>query len=279
MDIELARTFLAIVSAGSFVRAAERLNIGQTTVSARVRLLEEQLRRPLFVRNKSGATLTPAGELFLRHARRLVQLWERARHEVAVPAGRRAVLAVGGELSLWDPLLREWLLWMRRSAPDVALRVRVGLAEELMNQVVEGILDLAIVYAPRYRPGLRVELVAEERLVMVATPAGSTEASADYVYVDWGPEFALQHNMRFPERADPGIFVGLGPLGLSYVLEAGGSGYFRLGAVRPHLESGKLELVAGAPDFVYSAYAVHAEGGDGELIRTALMGLTAKKAS
>ena len=47
MDIELARTFLAIVSAGSFVRAAERLHVSQTTVSARVRSLEQQLRRPL----------------------------------------------------------------------------------------------------------------------------------------------------------------------------------------------------------------------------------------
>ncbi len=46
MDIELARTFLAIVSAGSFVRAAERLHVAQTTISARVRSLEEQLRRP-----------------------------------------------------------------------------------------------------------------------------------------------------------------------------------------------------------------------------------------
>ncbi|MCE3246713.1 MAG: LysR family transcriptional regulator, partial [Geminicoccaceae bacterium] len=48
MDIELARTFLTIVETGSFVRAAERLNVTQTTVSARVRSLEEQLRRPVF---------------------------------------------------------------------------------------------------------------------------------------------------------------------------------------------------------------------------------------
>ena len=74
MDVELARTFLAIVAAGSFVRAAERLNLSQTAVSARVRSLEEQLRRPLFVRNRAGASLTPAGEQFLRHAPALVQL-------------------------------------------------------------------------------------------------------------------------------------------------------------------------------------------------------------
>ena len=52
MDTELARTFLEIVSTGSFIRAAERLNVGQTTVSARIRTLEQQLGRPLFVRNK-----------------------------------------------------------------------------------------------------------------------------------------------------------------------------------------------------------------------------------
>ena len=64
MDTELARTFLEIVSTGSFVRAAERLNVGQTTVSARIKMLEQQLGRALFVRNKAGATLLPPGNSF-----------------------------------------------------------------------------------------------------------------------------------------------------------------------------------------------------------------------
>ena len=109
MDINLARTFLEIVATGNFLRAAERLHVTQTAVSARVRTLEELLRRKLFVRNKSGASLTTAGEQFLRYAQTLVQVWERARHQVAVPPGRRAVVTVGGELSLWDPLLLDWL--------------------------------------------------------------------------------------------------------------------------------------------------------------------------
>jgi LysR family transcriptional regulator, flagellar master operon regulator len=273
MDIELARTFLAIVSAGSFVRAAERLNVSQTAVSARIRSLEEQLRRPLFVRNKAGASLTPAGESFLRHAPALVQLWERARHEVAVPPGRRAVLAIGAELSLWDPILLRWLLWMGRTAPDVALRAQVGLPEELMAQVSEGILDVAVLYAPRYRPGLRVELLAEERLVMVTTPPGPWGEPPPHVHVDWGPEFALRQGPGPATQGEPALHVGLGPLGLAYILAAGGSGYFRMSAVRPHLESGRLRLVPGAPEFVHPAYAVHAETGDAGLLRIALDGL------
>src|SRR5918998_5025161 len=131
MDIELARTFLEIVSTRSFVRAAERLNVGQTTVSARIRSLEQQLGRPLFVRNKGGATLTPAGEQFLRYAPSFLQLWQRARQQVAVPAGHRAVLTVGSEVSLWQPLLLEWVVWLRSSLREVALRVHVDVPEDL----------------------------------------------------------------------------------------------------------------------------------------------------
>lgn len=280
MDIELARTFLEIVASHSFVRAAERLNISQTAVSARIKSLEEQLGRPLFVRNKSGASLTPAGEQFLRYAPTLVQLWERARHQVAIPAGYSAILAIGGELSLWHPLMLDWLLWMRRHAPDVALRVQVGLPEGLTTQVADGVLDLAVMYAPLNRPGLKVEQLLEETLVLVTTDQATQPLPApNYVYVDWGPSFAIHHRLSFPAVTNPGLFVGLGPLALSYIVQAGGSGYFRMGAVRPYLESGKLRLVDGAPSFSYPIHAVFSANADENLIKRALDGLRATAAA
>lgn len=274
MDVELARTFLEIVRARSFVRAAEQLNVSQTAVSARIRTLEERLGRPLFVRNKNGASLTAAGEQFLRYAPMFVQLWQRARHQVAVPPGRRAVLTIGGELSLWHPWLIEWLHWMRRSAADVALRVQVDVPDSLTDQVSTGALDVAVMYAPQYRPGARVELLLEEKLVLVTTKAEArTVEPESYVYVDWGPDFAHHHALSFPEGNNPGLFVGLGPLALAYVLEAGGSGYFRQRVVEPYIASGKLHLVAGAPSFFYPVYAVCSGQADDELIDLALDGL------
>ena len=274
MDVELARTFLEIVRARSFVRAAEQLNVSQTAVSARIRTLEERLGRPLFVRNKNGASLTAAGDQFLRYAPMFVQLWQRARHQVAVPPGRRAVLTIGGEVSLWHPWLIEWLHWMRRSAPDVALRVQVDVPDSLTDQVSTGALDVAVMYAPQYRPGARVELLLEEKLVLVSTEAEArTVEPESYVYVDWGPDFAHHHELSFPDDRNPGLFVGLGPLALTYILEAGGSGYFRQRAVAPYIASGKLHLVAGAPSFFYPVYAVCSGQADNELIDLALDGL------
>lgn len=283
MDIDLARTFLEIVSTRSFVRASERLNISQTAVSARIRKLETHLGRSLFQRNKGGVTLTSEGERFLRYAPTLVQLWERARHKVAVPPGRRAILAIGGELSLWHPWILNWMLWMRRSAPDIALRAQVSVPDSLIMQVVEGVIEIAVMYAPQQRPGLKVDLLFDEKLVLVTThPEATTRAELtdsvireDYVYVDWGSDFALNHNVSFPEAANPGLYVGLGPLALHYILEAGGSGYFRTRAVRPHLESGRLHIVRGAPEFSYPAYAVYSVSADETLIKPALEGFRA----
>jgi DNA-binding transcriptional LysR family regulator len=275
MDIELARTFLEIVSTGSFIKAADRLHVAQTTVSARVRLLEEQLGRPLFVRNKAGASLTPAGEQFLRFAPTFVQLWQRARQQVAVPEGHRAVLTVGSEVSLWQPLLLDWVKAMRHSHPDIALRVHVDVPQDLIMHVASGLVDIAIMYAPQHRPGLEIDLLMEEELVLVTTDLDTYRPSdAHYVHVEWGPDFSLHHAVSFPDST-PGLVANLGPLALSYVLSEGGSGYFRMNTVRPYLESGKLYLVPGAPQFSFPVYALHSVNVDVNTLGSALAVLRA----
>lgn len=273
MDIELARTFIEIVSTGSFIRASERLNVAQTTVSARIRSLEQQLGRALFIRHKGGASLTPAGEQFLRHAPMFVQLWQRTLHQVAVPPGRRAVLTVGSEVSLWQPLLLDWVRWMRQSLPDIALRVHVDVPQDLINQVASGMVDVAIMYAPQHRPGLKIDLLTEEKLVLVTTdPEARFLGGSDYVYTDWGPDFVLHHDMSLPDVA-PDLSFDLGPLALSYLLSAGGSGYVRMSAVQPHLAEGRLHLVPEMPQFSYPVYAVHSANSDESVVGPALAGL------
>jgi LysR family transcriptional regulator, flagellar master operon regulator len=274
MDISLARTFLEVMAQGSFVAAAERLHLTQTAVSARVRNLEEQLGVTLFQRLKSGTVLTPAGQRFVPYASSLLQVWERARHHVALPEGRGAVVVLGCEPSLWDPLLLAWLEWMKDNERELAVRAEISSSEVLLEQIAGGILDIAIVYAPNYRPGMRVELLIEEKLVLVTTDASASPPDvADYVYVDWGPEFGDQHRLVFPQWSRPSVSSDFGPLAREYLLARGGAGYFRLGVVRSHLESGRLRRVAGAPEFAYPAYAVYAEDADQHVLSRVLDGL------
>lgn len=274
MNTEVVRTFLEIVALKTFGAAAESLHVAQTTISARIRSLEEHLGQPLFVRNKTGATLTPAGEQLLRYAPTFVQLWKRACHQVALPPNKQAVLTIGGELSLWDPLLVRWLIWMRHAAPEIAVRAKVGIAEELNTQVAEGVLDLSVLYTPQRRSGLEIEMLLEEKLLLVTTHSNPGAIIAtDYVYVDWGADFALHHNLNFPEFSDPGLSMACGPLALNYILGIGGSGYLRKSAVQPCLDNGALRLVPKSPEFLLPAYAVYGTNADQNLIRKALVGL------
>jgi DNA-binding transcriptional LysR family regulator len=273
MDIDRARTFLEIVHTGSFLKAADRLHVSQTTVSARIRTLEEELGRKLFDRNRNGAALTPAGRQFERFAQSFVRIWERARQELRVPAGRTSLVALGGELSLWNPLLLDWLVWMKTHQPVTAIHASVGVPDQLIEHLRTGVLDVAVLYAPKLLPGFRIELVQEEELVLVS--AGSDDADhVDYIHVDWGPLFAAQRGVGPAAFGEPGLLVGLGPLGLNYILRVGGMGYFRMGAVRPHLESGQLRLVDDAPRLTYPAYAVYPEAAEArEDVKEALRGL------
>lgn len=274
MDIVAARTFLEIVKTGSFIRAAENLHVTQTAVSARVRVLEEQLDRQLFVRNKAGARLTPAGDQFLRYATTLVQVWERARHDVAMPVGRENVVTVGGEHSVWKPLLLDWLVWMRSECGDVAIRTQIDVPERLIDQVQEGIIDLAVVYAPPPRTGLVAELLVDEALVAVTTDPNGISRNDD-VFVDWGPEFRTNHHAAFPQSPSPALTVNHGPLALDYILTVGGSGYFRMQAARPHLDSGRLHLALEKPRFSYSIYALYSPKADERLMERVRNGLRA----
>ena len=68
--------------ADSLVEAAERLHVTQTTITARVQNLEQQLDCRLFVRNRAGARLTADGEVFVAYANQLVQTWEAAQRDL-----------------------------------------------------------------------------------------------------------------------------------------------------------------------------------------------------
>ncbi len=170
MHISLARTFLAIADAGSFLEAASRLHVTQSTISARIKALEAQLGKALLERSKAGARTHPAGQQFHKHALALVRLWEHARLEVGLSAEHRDHLAAGGQSSLWDGFLLPWTAWMRQNIPDIAVTGSTGSSATLMDRLIEGTLDLAVMYRPANRPGLIIEHLFDEELVLVSSP-------------------------------------------------------------------------------------------------------------
>jgi DNA-binding transcriptional LysR family regulator len=271
MDTELAKTFLSVVASGNFVSAAEQLHVSQSTVSTRINALEDQLGCKLFIRNKAGTAMTPAGRQFQRHAAALVRTVEQARHDVGLPAGFSGALTIGGRIGLWEDFLLQWLPLMQAGHPNVSIRAESALEPELMQGLIEGRLDIGVMYTPQSRPGLKVEQLFEERLVMVSTDRKSVpEPQPGYVYVDWGPEFYTRHSACFPNFGGPALTANIGWLGLQHVLSNGGSGYFPLRIARSHIAAKRLHVVENAPEFFMPAYVAYHADHDAHIVGQAL---------
>jgi DNA-binding transcriptional LysR family regulator len=235
MDITLARTFLMVAETGSFIDAARKMNVTQSTVSARIKGLEDLFGRTLFDRSKNGAALTGAGEQFQKHALALVRLWQHAQLEVGLAGQHRDHLAVGAPAALWDGFLLKWIAWLRGNIPDIAISASASLPAVMIQRLLEGTLDLAVMYQPGQPPGFTIEHLFDEEFVLVTSvPAAQRRSLSDYVFVDWGPDFQQDHAAAYPEYTNPGLNLDLGPVGIDYLLSNECSGYFPARNVRAH---------------------------------------------
>ncbi len=255
MDMSLVRTFLAVVEAGNFKAASQRVHVTQSTVSSRIKALETEVGKTLFIRNKALCEMTASGRRFYRYARALSRIWEEAKYQVAVPTGFTENLIVGGQYSLWDQLLLAWLPQFQAHHSHVALRATLGMPERLIAEMVEGRIDLALLYQPEHRPGLHVERLFDDELVLARADAARDPADG-YVFVDWGEAFRAFHSTTFFDTRSPGLTLDSGALALSFVQHNRGSAYFPRSFIARDVREGRLHLDSDSPRLVYPAYVV-----------------------
>lgn len=145
MDIRQLETFLWIARLGSISEACKRLNVTQSTLSMRLRALETDLRVPLFERNHKRLTLTAKGRDLVRYAEKIVDTAQQARMYVADPQAQTGTLrvAVAELIALtWVP---ELINRLNTRYPNVTIDLDVGVPRTLMDALVNGAVDLALV--------------------------------------------------------------------------------------------------------------------------------------
>ena len=266
MDITLLKTFLEVASTGSFVAASDRLFVTQSAVSLRVQRLEDTLGKPLFTRSKAGAELTGAGREFEGYAQSMIRIWEEARQQVAIPDGFTRSMTIGAQYSLWPRLGFRLLDGLQARMPDLNLRAELGMPDRLTRFLIDGTIQLGLLYMPQLRPGLAIEELMEEELVLVASwPNPTMDMAGKYVFVDWGPEFVQAHAAVLPELTNPGMTFSLGAMVAEYIVNRQAAAYLPARYVKKYLDSGQLHLIPGAPSFPYPVWAVWREDLDPEV--------------
>lgn len=184
MELRDLKTFVAVATLLSFHRAGEALHAAQSTVSARIAAIEEDLGVRLFERLGRRVALTEAGNRLLDYARKIIDLEDEARAWVSGEAEARGSLTVRVPESLCAWRMGDVIRRFRERFPNVRLSFTTCAQEGLDRDLRRGVTDLAFLLADSVQAGdLAVEALGVERLVLVAGP-GHRLASRSAV----GPE-------------------------------------------------------------------------------------------
>ncbi|PPF72838.1 LysR family transcriptional regulator [Rathayibacter sp. AY1G1] len=174
VDLEQLTGFVEVARLGSFTRAAEELHLAQPSLSRRIAALEQDLGSELFHRARSGSTLTPAGELLLPLARRMLADAGSVRRELAELAGlERGRVRFGATPTLCISLVAEVLHAFHSAHPAVELHLAEDGSRSLFDRLARGELDLALVTtSTAAAPGaFTVTPLLVEELVVVSSAA------------------------------------------------------------------------------------------------------------
>jgi DNA-binding transcriptional LysR family regulator len=169
VDLRKLRYFVTVGEELHFSRAAARLHLAQSALSAQIRQLEAELGGPLFVRSTRRVALTPAGEALLADGRAILgsvdAALDRAR---ALARGEASALVLGALGPVPGALLAPLLARFGGRHPDVRVEVRAFDFSDTVAGLRQGRADLAFLYAPLHEPDLVLTpLISEQRVVVV----------------------------------------------------------------------------------------------------------------
>lgn len=177
MDLKQLEYFVRVAELGSFTRAAQALDVAQPALSRQIRLLEVELRQNLLLRNGRGATPTDAGKLLLEHGRGILHQVERAKEELGRVRGALAGrVAIGLPPSLARAVAVPLTRLFREQLPEARLTITEGLSAAMQEWLINGRLDIAVLYNTPPVPELEVSPLQDEELWLVERrPPGLAE--------------------------------------------------------------------------------------------------------
>jgi DNA-binding transcriptional LysR family regulator len=243
MHPRLLKTFLAVARTHNVTRAAQEVNLAQSSVSDQIQALETELGAHLFTRSRQGLDLTPAGEALKPYAEDLLALADDARAAVNLTrAGTAGSLSIGALETIASARLAGWLARFRAKHAGIDIKLKVAGSGELLRRLGDGEIDVVFCFerpaeleeavAPDPRFARRV--VAAEPLALIAPPGDNRTdidlaalAEKHFVATETGCVYRAMVEKAFAEAGlgEPSLAAEAGSIDAITGLVAAGAGF------------------------------------------------------
>lgn len=162
------QVFYTVARQLSFTKAAECLCMTQPAVTFQIKQLEAQLNISLFERTPSRIVLTPAGELAMRYAEKILDMTQEMEARLAEMSDQASgVLMIGASTTIADYLLPQILGVFRARFPQVQVRLSVANSQTIENRIIDHSLDVGLVESPSHHPSLTTQVFYQDELVLI----------------------------------------------------------------------------------------------------------------
>ena len=257
MQIDLLDTFLDLIETRSFHRTAERLHITQSTVSARVKVLEAAVGARLFTRSRAGTNLSTEGLKFEAHARALRHAWTEARRAVE-PSSTAVTLRIGIQNDLAAGRIGDWVSNFRRALPECAFYIEPDYSLQMCRDLDRGALDFAVVYSPQSLPDLHIVSIGEVRYRLISSD-GALRADLNpqhYVRGSYSAAFDTAHRQMMPDHTTALLASGQNTAVAGLLVTLGGAGFVLEDTAQKLVSAGQFHLVSDVEPIAQPIYAV-----------------------
>ncbi|EJN6713312.1 LysR family transcriptional regulator [Vibrio vulnificus] len=261
MDIGLFRTFLEVIKTRHFGQAAENLFVTQAAVSARIKIIENHFDCQLFTRDRNNIQLTSSGVKLQNYAEMILENYKQAKKDIAIDNGKLEQFTIGGTPSIWDSFLQQGLTEVMDMFQELSFAAEVMSRDKLQRGLIDRTLDLAISFDQIKEEGIYSQKLSSSELIMVSNKSQdrSLAFKDNYVYVDWGARFALEHSQNHGHESEPYLKTSTARIALDFILQKGGSAYLPLNMVKQHLIEQVLFRVDGVDPWIKPVYIAYRE--------------------
>lgn len=187
MNTTTLRYIIEVAAHGSSQKAAEVLEVSRSSISRRLKKLEEELGTQLFIMTSEGAVPTYAGDICLQYARKILRAEENLRFDLSSEGIQHGTINIGMEITRSPRVLPYSLPTFHRRFPAVQVKLNEMRTSELESALINRRLDFAVICIPFYSQNLSFEPLASEPFVLVA-PQDDTFAPK-YAYTRDGIEY------------------------------------------------------------------------------------------
>ncbi|MBE6072496.1 MAG: LysR family transcriptional regulator [Clostridium butyricum] len=170
MDYELLKTFIYLANFKNFTKTAEQLHVVQSTITSRIKHLENNIGKSLFIRTNKNVVLTTAGETFLPYAKQLLKIHETAISRLNALETFKDSLNIGVVHSIYDCHVQNMICKYAKRNKHISVKITIEHSETLLQMLHDNELDIAFTYFNTKSPKFICEPFYSDKVILVTSP-------------------------------------------------------------------------------------------------------------